>query len=186
MAHSVYVCSAHEIALLPVNALDRDLSYKDLIKKIVLQHWEQWMRHALVWILSCHCHTERISPSVTWRWWEIWLLSVGQYWAVLTTFTATYKEHKETLIDVIDNLTRHSYIAKLNITSSWYRTKSKATTGVKKTASYIPWWYTTWYHMVVSNMIHCVLPLMATTITQAFCVKFKQFLFIILKLITNI
>ena len=38
--------------------------------------------------------------------------------AILTTFTATYKEYKETLIDVIDHLTRHSYIAKLKITSS--------------------------------------------------------------------
>ena len=38
--------------------------------------------------------------------------------AILTTFTATYKEYKETLIDVIDDLTRHSYIAKLKITSS--------------------------------------------------------------------
>ena len=38
--------------------------------------------------------------------------------AILTTFTATYKEHKETLIDVIDDLTRHSHIAKLKITIS--------------------------------------------------------------------
>ena len=106
--------------------------------------------------------------------------------AILTTFTATYEEYKETLIDVIDDLTRHSYIAKLKITSSWYRTKSKATTGVKNTASYIPWLYTTWDQMVASNMIHCVLVLMTTTIAQVFCIKFKQCLFIILKLITHI
>ena len=37
---------------------------------------------------------------------------------MLTTFTDTYKEYKETLINVIDDLTRHSYIAKLKITSS--------------------------------------------------------------------
>ena len=55
--------------------------------------------------------------------------------AILATFTATYKEYKETLINVVDDLTKHSYIAKLKITSSWYRTKSKATTGVKNTAS---------------------------------------------------
>ena len=55
--------------------------------------------------------------------------------AILTSFTDTYEEYKETLIDVIDDLTRHSYIAKLRITSSWYRKKSKATTGVKDTAS---------------------------------------------------
>ena len=101
-------------------------------------------------------------------------------------FTATYEEYKETLIDVIDDLVRHSYIANLIITSSWYRTKSKATTGVKNTASYMPWLCTSWDQMVASNMIHCVLVLMTTTITQAFCIKFKQCLFIILKLITHI
>ena len=30
--------------------------------------------------------------------------------AILTIFTATYEEYKETLIYVIDDLTRHSYI----------------------------------------------------------------------------
>ena len=106
--------------------------------------------------------------------------------AILTTFTATYEDYKETLIDFFYDSTGHSYIAKLKFTSSWYRTKSKATTGVKNTASYIPWLYTTWDQMVASNMIHCVLVLMTTTITQAFCIKFKQCLFIILKLITHI
>ena len=37
--------------------------------------------------------------------------------AILTTATTTY-EYKETLIDVIDDLIRHSYITKLKITSS--------------------------------------------------------------------
>ena len=63
--------------------------------------------------------------------------------------------------------------------------KSKATTGVKSTASYIPWLYFTWDRMVASNLIYCVLVLMTATITQAFCIKFKQCLFIILKLITH-
>ena len=47
-------------------------------------------------------------------------------------------------------------------------TKSNATAGVKNTASYIPWFYTTWDQMVASNMIHGILVLMKTTITQAF------------------
>ena len=38
--------------------------------------------------------------------------------AILTKFTAIYKEHKDTLIDVIDDLTIHSYIVNLSITSS--------------------------------------------------------------------
>ena len=58
--------------------------------------------------------------------------------AILTTLIATYEEYKKTLIDVADDLARHSYIAKLKITSSWYKKKCKATAGVKSTASYIP------------------------------------------------
>ena len=38
----------------------------------------------------------------------------------------------------------------------------------KNTASYIPWLYTTWDQMVASNMIHCILVLTTTAITQAF------------------
>ena len=74
----------------------------------------------------------------------------------------------------------------LKITISWYRTKSKATTEVKSTANYIPSLYTTWDQMVASKMIHCVLVLMTAIITQAFYIKLKQSLFIILKLITRV
>ena len=38
--------------------------------------------------------------------------------AILTTFTATQEEYRESLIVVIDDLTIHFYIAKLKITSS--------------------------------------------------------------------
>ena len=46
-------------------------------------------------------------------------------------------------------------IAKLKIISFWYREKSKTTTGIKNTASWIPWLYTIWDKMIASNMIHC-------------------------------
>ena len=46
-------------------------------------------------------------------------------------------------------------------------TKFKATIGVKNTASYIPWLYTTWDQMVAFNMIHCILALMTATQAQA-------------------
>ena len=68
--------------------------------------------------------------------------------ALLTIFTDTYEESKETLTDVIDDLTRHSQIVKLKITSSWFRTKYKTTTAVKNTASYIPWLYATSDHSI--------------------------------------
>ena len=47
MTHSVCVCSAHQNAMLRVDAIDWDLKHKDLIKKIVynpesnkyIMHW---------------------------------------------------------------------------------------------------------------------------------------------------
>ena len=36
--------------------------------------------------------------------------------AIFTTFTVTYEEYKKTLIDVIDDLTKYSYIEKLKLT----------------------------------------------------------------------
>ena len=40
--------------------------------------------------------------------------------AILTTFTATYEECKDTLVNAIDVLTRNSHNTKLKNTSSWY------------------------------------------------------------------
>ena len=47
----------------------------------------------------------------------------------LTIFTATYKEYKETLIDVIDDLIRHSYITKCQ---AQYLRMTKGTLGGNK------------------------------------------------------
>ena len=76
--------------------------------------------------------------------------------AILTIFAATYKENKEFLIEVIDDLIRHFYITKLKITSFWCKTKSKATTGVNNNAYYLPWLDTAWNYMVASNINHCI------------------------------
>ena len=167
-----------------------DLTYKDLIKKIVWNiEGKKYIMHqcesspdtaTLKEFLDQELNEQEDDETFNSCQWD----TTDR--AILTIFTATYEEYKETLIKVIDDLTRHCYIVKLKITSSWYRTKSKATTGVKNTVSYIPWLYITWDQMVVSNMIHCVLVLMTTTIKQDFCIEFKQCLFIILKLITHI
>ena len=188
--HSVCVCSVHQNVMLLVDAMDWDLTYKDLIKKIVcntesnkcIMHWCEscpgtaTLKEFLDQVLNEHEDDEKRNYCQ----WD----TTNR--AILTNFTTTYEEHKETLIVVIDDLTRHSYIANLNITSCWYRTKSKTTTGVKITARCIPWLYTTCHQMVTSNMIRCALVLMIATITQAFYIKFKQCLFIILKLVTGI
>ena len=123
-----------------------------------LQPWEQQILHVSTWIhpgtatlkefLDQELNEHEDDEKFNYCQWD----TTDR--AILTIFTATYKEYRETLIDVIDNLTRHSYIAKLKITNSWYRTKSKATTVVKNTASYIPWLYTTCEEMVASNIIY--------------------------------
>ena len=150
------------------DAVDWDLTYKDLIKKIVcntesnkciMHRCESCPGTATQKFLEEHEDGEKFNYC---------------QWDTTDRAIFTVKEYKETLIDVIDDLTRHSYITKLKMTFSWYRAKSKATTGVRNTASYIPWLYITWDQMVASNMINCVLVLMATTITQPFCIKFKQ------------
>ena len=190
MTHSICVCSADQNLVLLDDAMDWDLIYKDLIEKIVYKPESNNC-------IMCRC--ESCPGTATLK--EFLNQELNKHedgeksdycqWnttdrAILTTFTTTYKEYKETLIDAIDDLTRHSCIAKLKLTSSLYRTKSKATIGVKNTASYIPCLYTTWDQMVASNMTNCVLVLMTTTITQAFYIKFKQCFLIILKLITHI
>ena len=194
---SLCVCSTHENVLLLVDAMEWALTYKDLIKKIVCNiESNKFVMHqcescpgtaALKEFLDQEINEHGDDEKLNYCQWD----TTNQ--AILTAFTTTCEEQKETLIDVVDDLTshvhdltRHSYIAKLNTTSCRYRRKSKATTGVQNTASYIPWLYTTWDQMVPSKMTHCNLVLMTANIAQAFCIKFKQCLCIILKLISQI
>ena len=63
MTHSVCVCSAHQNVASGCNGLGLDIQRPD--QEDDLQHWEQQMHHASVWILSWHCNSERISWSKT-------------------------------------------------------------------------------------------------------------------------
>ena len=110
-------------------------TYKDLIKKIVYN--SECNKCIMYWCESCPGTTnfkefldEELNEREDDRKFNYCQWDTTDQ-AILTTFTATYEEYKETLINVIDDLTRHSYIAKLKITSSWCRSKSKTTTGVK-------------------------------------------------------
>ena len=71
--HSVYICSAYQnVVASRCNELGLDIQRPDLEDR--LEHWEQKIHHASVWILSWHCNSERISWSGaqrTWRWWDI-------------------------------------------------------------------------------------------------------------------
>ena len=133
MNHSVYICGANQNVMLLVDAMDWDLTYKDLIKKIAYN--PESNKCIMHWCESCPGTAtlkEFLDQELNEHEDDEWYTTDQ---AILTTLTATYEEYKETLIDVIDYIIRHYYIAKLKITSSWYRTKSKATTGVKNTAS---------------------------------------------------
>ena len=71
------------------------------------------MHDTLLQILSWHCLNEHEDDEkFNYCQWD----TTDQ--PTLTNITATYKEYKETLVEIIDDLTRHSYIARLKITSS--------------------------------------------------------------------
>ena len=122
MTHSVAVCNAHQDVALLVDAMVWDLTYKDLIKRLICNPKSNkcmmyrckscpvtaTLKEFLDQELKEHENDEEFNycqRDTTDR-------------ATLTTITATFKEYKEILIDGIDDLTRYSYIAKLKITSS--------------------------------------------------------------------
>ena len=108
--------------MLLVDAVDWDLTYKDLIKKIVynpesnkcIMHWCKSCpgTGTLKEFLDQELNEDEDDEKFNYCQWD----TADQ--AILTIFTATNKEYEDTLIDVIDDLTRHFYITKLKITSS--------------------------------------------------------------------
>ena len=122
MTHSVCVCSAHQNVVLLVDAMDWDLTYKGLIKKIIFNtDSKKWIVHqcescpgtaTLKEFFNQELNEDEDDEKFNYSLWD-----TGDR-AILTIFTATNKEYKETLIDVTDDLTRHFYIKKLKITSS--------------------------------------------------------------------
>ena len=123
VTHSVCVCNAHQNVVLLVNAMDWDLTYKKLNKKIacntesnkcIMNRCKSCLDAAtLKKFLDQKPNEHEDDEKFIYCQWDT------TDWATLTTFTVTYEEYKETLIDVIHDLTRHSYIGKLKITSSW-------------------------------------------------------------------
>ena len=114
LTHSVCVFSTHQDFLMLVDALDWDLSYKDLLKKIVcnsenkkcIMHWcescpvSATLKEFLDQKLNKYEGDEKFNYCL----WN----TTDQ--VILTTIASTYKEYKDTLIGVIDDLIRHSYI----------------------------------------------------------------------------
>ena len=113
MTHSVCVCSAFQNVVWLVDAMDWDLTYKDRIKKILcnpdinkctVHRFESCPGTAtLKEFLDQELNEHEDDDKFNYCQWD----NTDQ--AILTTITATYKEYKGTLIDVIDDLTRHLY-----------------------------------------------------------------------------
>ena len=99
--------------------MDWDLTYKDLIKKIICNtESKKWIVYqcescpgtaTLKEFLNQELNKDEDDEKFNYCQWD-----TGDR-AILTIFTAGNKEYKETLID---DLTRHFYIKKLKITSS--------------------------------------------------------------------
>ena len=104
------------------NAIDWNLTYKDLIKKIVYNpENNKYIMHqcescpgtaTLKEFLDQELKEHEDDEKFNYCQWGT------ADPAILTTFTAPYEEYKETLIDVIDDLIRRSYIPKVKITGS--------------------------------------------------------------------
>ena len=137
-------CSADQNVVLLVDAMDWGFTYKDLIKKIVcntesnkciMYRCESYPGTAALKKFIDQELNEHDDKKFNYCQWD----TTDR--AILTTLKPLTKNTKR-----FDwcywCLTRHSYIAKLKLTSSWYRAKSKATTGVRNTASHIPWLHT--------------------------------------------
>ena len=114
-------CSVHQNVVLLVDAMDWDLTYKDLIKKIVcntesnkciMHRCESCPGTATLKEFLDQELNEHEDEKFNYCQWD----TTDR--AKFTTFAATFEEQKETLLDVIDGLTRHFYIARLTITSS--------------------------------------------------------------------
>ena len=117
MTHSICVSCAHQNVVLLVDSMDWDMIDKGLIKKIVwnadsnkcIMHWCKFCLDTatLKEFFDQELDEHEDDKKFNYCQWDT------ADWA--TTFTATYEECKETLIGVIDDLTRYSYTTKLKL-----------------------------------------------------------------------
>ena len=116
VTHSVCICSTHQKAVLLVDVIDWEYTYKDLIKKVVCDRDNKvCMMHrcescpgstALKKFLDDELRHLDMDSEFHYCQWQ----TTDR--AALATLTTTFKESKKILIDSINNLTRHSYLAK--------------------------------------------------------------------------
>ena len=105
MTHSVFVCSAHQNFVLLVDAMDWDLTYKDLIKKVDC-NTENNIMHRCESCPDTAALKDFLDQELN-EHEDDWKLNYCQLdttdGSILTTFKDTYEEYKDTLIEVIDD-----------------------------------------------------------------------------------
>ena len=114
--HSVCVCSIHQNAILLVDAVNWECTYKDLIEKVVCDSDNKiCMMHrcescpgsaALKKFLDQELSHLDMDSEFHYSQWQ----TTDR--AALVTLITTFEEYKEILINSINKLTRHSYLAK--------------------------------------------------------------------------
>ena len=130
-----------------------------LIRKLCCQsmqwnetwHTKTWLRRSLVTLKATNAWFIGVNPVLTLQLWRNLLIMNSTSMKMMRNLitvsgTIQIEQHWQPLQPLRKNtkrlwLIRHSYIAKLTMSSCWYRTKYKATAGVKNVASYIPWLY---------------------------------------------
>ena len=114
--HSFCVCSTHQNAVLLVDAIDWECTYKYPIKKVVcdpdsklcmMHHCESCPGSAaLKKFLDDELSHLDVDSEIHYCQWQ------KTDRAALATLTTTFKEYKELLIESINNLTQHLYLVK--------------------------------------------------------------------------
>ena len=114
--HSVCVCSIHQNVVLLVDAINWDIKCKDLTLKIfcdstrmecMMHQWESCPGGAgLKQFLDKQLNDDDSESEFHYNQWD----TTNR--ASLTTVTTKCEEYKDVLIDGIDKLTKHSYLAK--------------------------------------------------------------------------
>ena len=113
--HSVCICSIHQNAILLADAINWDITYKDLISKIVCDSTrKECMMHQCESCPGRAALKQFLKKQLS----DVYSESEFHYnqWdatdrASLTTVTTTCEEYKYVLIDAIDKVIKHSYLA---------------------------------------------------------------------------
>ena len=115
--HSVCVCNTHQNAVLLVDAIDWEYTYKDLIKKVVCDPDNKvCMMHRFESCLVSAALKKFLDDELS----HLDMDSEFHYcqWqttdpAALATLTMAFEEYKELFTNSINSLTRHLYLAKV-------------------------------------------------------------------------